>query len=296
MSIALTDAGGLSAGEPYFTYSGSGRSNLQKRAIRAVEVLFGARRIEHLYRQWRAAGSQFEGSIFGEALRVLSLTTDLDAGAADLIPRTGGLLVVANHPFGVADGLAIGDVVSRVRPDVKLMVHSELCRPPEVQHALLPVDFGHGAESRRVSATTRKLAVEWLDQGHVLVVFPAGGIATAPRPFSRSVADFAWHPFVARLATRAGVQVLPIFVHGQNSRLFQVVSHYSYSLRVALVFRETLRLQGRPVRLDIGTPFSVTPGQNGELAARLRQATFLLGGVSQQIAQREFAFPKRIRF
>jgi len=164
-----------------------------------------------------------------------------------------------------------------------------------VQDFLLPVDFGKSAEARRNSAKTRKLAVEWLDEGHALILFPGGGIATAPTLLSRDVADFAWHPFVARLAMRNGVKVLPVFVHGQNSRLFQIASHYSYSLRLALVFRETRRLRGKSVQLEVGSPVSISDFQDEELVIRLREATFGLAGLSGPRAKNEFAFPKRIR-
>ena len=93
--------------------------------------------------------------------------------------------MVANHPFGIIDGLLIGHLASLGRQDVKLMVHSLLAQPPEAKEALLPVDFGGTADSRRVSALTRKQAVDWLDDGHVLVLFPGGGISTTPKHWSR---------------------------------------------------------------------------------------------------------------
>lgn len=276
-----------------FTYSHPGQSALRRRLIRSVEALSGRRGFERLYDRWRRGARDPAETIFTAGVRALGLSPRWLAGGPGGIPETGGLLVVANHPYGIADGLMLGHLVSQVRPDVKLMVHSLLCRPPEAREALLPVDFGGDARARRVSAETRKAAVDWLDQGHVLVIFPAGGVATTPRPWARQAADFAWHPFIARLAQRPGVRVLPVWLGGQNSRLFQIVSHYSYPLRVALIFRETRRLMGRAMAVAVGAPIDCSTMAREDIPGRLRAACFGLAG---QDGRREFSFPKRIRW
>ena len=95
-----------------------------------------------------------------------------------------------------------------------------------------------------------------------MAVFPAGGVATANKPLTGRAVDAGWHPFVGRLATIPGVTTLPVHFAGQNSRLFQVASHTSYPLRVALIFHETRRRMGRPVELRVGAPVTAA-----ELAA-----------------------------
>lgn len=304
---------------PVFTYAHPGQPAFRRRLIGAVERLSGRNRLERLYRAWQERPRDPRSPIFAEAMRELDLRIECSPAPAPAaeIPARGGLLVVANHPFGIADGLAVGALIAAARPDVKLMVHSALCQPPEARDVLLPVDFSAGAEARRTSAATRKAAVDWLDRGHALVIFPAGGVSTAPKPLSRRAADAEWHPFVARLAARPGVQVLPVFVEGQNSRLFQIVSHYSYPLRAALVIRETLRRRGRAVRLAVGQPFALTAedraagdgkagegraadGKAGEAragtVARLRAAVFALAGPTGPRAEETFVFPRRIRW
>ena len=281
--------------DPVFTYSHPGQSPFRRRLIRAVERLSGRNRLERLYRDWQQR-PRAETSIFAEAMAELGLRIEFAAGSAAAVPQAGGLLVIANHPFGIADGLAIGDLISRVRGDVKLMVHSALCQPPEARDVLLPVDFAAGAEARRTSAATRKAAVDWLDAGHVLAIFPAGGVSTAPRPMARRAADAEWHPFVARLAGRPGVQVLPVFIEGQNSRLFQIVSHYSYPLRAALVIRETLRRRGGAVRLAVGAPLRLEGDGKAGAVQRLRAAVFGLAGPGGPRAEETFVFPARIRW
>jgi len=159
---------------------------------------------------------------------------------------------------------------------------------------LLPIDFGPGTDARRTSAETRRRAVEWLDQGHVLIIFPAGGVATASRPLRGKAADFAWHPFIARLARRAGVQTLAMYVHGQNSRLFQLFSHISYPLRVALIFHETKRTLRRVVKVQIAPPVQMAAGEKGDVVAALRARSYGMGPAGAAGAEDVFEFPPRI--
>ena len=276
-----------------FTYSHAGQSRLRRGLIRGVEVLSGSKTFERLYTGWKSQPRAEGDPIFASAVAALGVHPAFTLGGPGSIPATGGVLVVANHPFGIIDGLLIGHLASLGRSDVKLMVHSLLAQPPEVKGSLLPVDFGGTSESRRVSALTRKQAVDWLDQGHVLVIFPAGGISTAPKPWSRRAADPAWHPFVARLACRPGVRTVPVFVHGQNSRLFQVLSHVSYPLRIALIFRETKRRLNRPVKVAVGPAIDCAVMERDHIVDHLREVTLSMGGMDPKA---KYEFPKRFKF
>lgn len=280
-------------GRPIFSYSTPQMPKLMAGAIRTIERLSGRKRFERLYRQWQE--SRDPGvHVFTEAVRMLGFQPQVPAEELAKIPATGGLLVVANHPFGIADGLTIGHLIAQVRGDVKLICHSLLCDPVEARDVLLPIDFGPGAEARRTSAETRRRAQEWLDEGHVVILFPAGGVATSVTPFARTASDFLWHPFAGRLARRAGVQTLPIYVEGRNSRLFQVVSHYSYTLRIALIFHETRRRLGKPVGLRIGSPVRGEDWGKDEVVGALRAMTYALAEPGGPRAGDEFRFPDRV--
>ena len=279
---------------PLFTYSTPAMPWFRRTFIRTVERLSGRAGFERLYRGWQQKPRDPRATIFSEAIGELGLRADTSAEDLARIPASGPLLVVSNHPFGIVDGLYIGHLIGSVRKDVKLICHSLLCQPREAQDVLLPIDFGAGPEARRTSAETRRKAVEWLDQGHALIIFPAGGVATAVTPMAPQAADFEWHPFVERLARRSGVKTLALYVAGRNSRLFQVASHLSYGLRVALIFFETRRRMGRAVTVRVSDPVECEAMGKGQVVEWLRARTYAMAEAGGPQAAQVFTFPKRI--
>lgn len=283
------------AADPSFTYSHPGQSPFRQRLIRAVERISGQPMLRDLYLGWAAAPRPDE-PVFDAALRLLRIDPrpEWHLPAAS-IPQTGGLLLVANHPFGIVDGLALGQLGMRLRGNVQIMTNSALCQPAEVTPHLLPIDFSGTPEARRTSGHSRRLAADLLAAGKVVAVFPGGGIATANAPIRGRAYDSAWHGFVGRLATLPGVTTLPVFFGGQNSRLFQIASHLSYPLRVALVFHETRRLMGRRIAMRIGTPIrdDTLRGLPKEaVAPELRRITMRLGGIGDET----FLWPAHVKW
>ena len=279
---------------PVFTYSTPTQSWPRRTMIRMVERLSGRDRFERIYRDWQQRPRDAQETVFTSATKALGIRYDVSAQDMARIPATGPLLVVSNHPYGIVDGLLIGHLISSRRADVKLICHALLAQPVEAKDILLPVDFGPGTDARRTSAETRRRAVEWLDQGHVVIIFPAGGVATSQRAWRGLAVDFVWHPFIARLARRAGVKTLPIYVDGQNSRLFQAASHLSYPLRVALIFHETKRVLRRVVKVAIAEPLDLAMAEKVDLVAKLRELTFGMAPSGGPKAADVFEFPARI--
>ena len=279
---------------PMFTYSTPDMPWFKRSLIRTVERLSGRARFERLYRHWQKTRDP-DAPVFSEAVRVLGFDPQVASEELEHIPASGPLLIVANHPFGIADGLTIGHLVARVRPDVKLICHSLLCQPREARVVLMPIDFGAGQEARRTSDETRRQAVDWLDAGHALIIFPAGGVATSVTPFGKRAADFLWHPFVARLARRAGVKTVAIYVEGRNSRAFHLASHVSYALRVALIFHETRRRLNTAIRFRIAAPVDCAAMEKGDVVAWLRARTYAMAEPGGPVAAEEFTFPSRVQ-
>lgn len=290
----LADGAEIGADDVRFSYSRPEQSWSSRTVIRLIERLSGQPKLEKLYRRWTADHPEHE-NIFTGGLRMMNVTADTPAGAWDKVPKTGPVLFIANHPFGVVDGLLIGHLATRVRPDTKIMTHSLLAQAPEARDYMLPVDFGGTPEAQQTSLLTRRRTLDWLAAGHCAVVFPAGSVATARPPFTGPALDAPWHPFVAKLARVPGITVVPVFFHGQNSRLFHLLSHVNYALRVALLFRETARRIGTTITVSVGEPvtqreLSLLPSRDAVLAS-LRSRTMRLAGENGPDPREAFSFP-----
>ena len=237
--------------------------------------------------------------MFEAALRLLQVELDLCGADISHLPREGGLLIVANHPFGILDGLAMGQLAMRLRGNAQILTNSLLCQVPEIAPHLLPVDFSGTPEARRLTSVTRRRAVDLLADGKVVVMFPAGGIATANAPVTGRACDAEWHPFTGRLATIPGVTTLPVHFHGQNSRLFQIASHLSYPLRVSLIFHETRRRMGRTLPLVLGNAIPAAALESlprGEVAGVLRRRTMELATRPLRDPDEVYHWPKHVKW
>lgn len=189
-------------------------------------------------------------TFWDRALATLDIEYDVRAGDEANLPATGPLLVAANHPHGVLDGIVLASLLTRIRPDVRLIANELLARIPEVRPCLLAVDV-FGRTSTAQNAVTMKRAVQWLKNGGAVVMFPAGEVSHRLRR-SGEPADPAWSTAIARLAARANAPVVPAFIAGGNSALFYAAGRVHARLRTALLVRELLGQRGRRVRLHVG--------------------------------------------
>ncbi|PSJ48087.1 GNAT family N-acetyltransferase [Zobellella endophytica] len=163
------------------------------------------------------------------------------------IPATGPLVIIANHPIGSLDGLALLRLVSRLRPDVKIMANQLLARLPPLASLLLPVDNINGKTARaQLGAVSHHLSL-----GGVVIVFPAGEVS---RLGPKGIRDGRWHSGFIRLATKARAAIVPVHIHGRNSALFYLSSLASRPLGGLLLVREMFRQRDKQISLRIGQP------------------------------------------
>ncbi len=241
----------------------------------ALERLLGLPDLNELYAgDWRCPAEAFPEAAL-DRLRVRLEVEDTDLAR---VPATGPLVVVANHPFGGVDGLALHALLRRVRPDVKLLGNYLLHRVPELRGTVIPVDPFGGAEAIRSSVSGLKAARGWLGAGGCLAVFPAGEVSHFQ--IGRAViTDPAWSPSVARLARRAGAAMLPVHFAGANGALFQLAGLVHPRLRTALLPRELLRRQATSIAVRVGrlVPAArLASLDDGAATALLRARTYLL--------------------
>lgn len=263
---------------------------LKRALVRAVEHASGQPKLAKLYAHYRAHLAN-DVPFFEAAVRLLDIDVSVPAGRLSAMPGEGPLVVVANHPFGVLDGLVISWLISLRRPDFKVLTNSVLDAVPEARPYLLPVDFAATKEAVAANVEMRRAALAHVKGGGCVVVFPAGGVSTVPRPFDPLAVDDEWKPFTAKLITHSRASVTPIFFHGQNSRLFQIASHLSLELRLALVFREVKRRMGETLRVEIGETLSPetleAAGKRKGLMEFLREQTYGLASDGRAESYRE---------
>lgn len=190
-------------------------------------------------------------------LQRYGLSLEILDGNFSSIPKDGPLILVANHPFGILDGLILGYILSKSRQDFKILANQVFCKSDDLNDIILPISFDETKEASKMNIATRLSALNFLDNGGAIGVFPGGTVSTAQSPFGVPM-DPGWRSFTAKMITRSDAQVVPIFFEGHNSRLFQVASHIHYNLRMGLLIKEFKSKVGNPVKIAIGNPLSDT--------------------------------------
>lgn len=265
-----------------FSYASQVNTPLKRGLIRVVEVLSGRVKLEQLYIKNQRAPMANE-SFWAACMRLLQLNIQFDTNALIKTPATGPLIVIANHPYGVLDGLTISYLVEQVRPDFMILASAVLTQVPEINHFILPVDLSNRPEAKDNNLETRNKARNHIKNGGALIIFPAGLISTTPDRWGRELAiDPPWGNFTSQLIKDAHADVLPVFFSGQNSRAFQIASHISRSLRLALIFHEVKARIGTCLPVAVGNVIPYTElkliRDNRILTAELRKRTYALSG------------------
>lgn len=229
---------------------------------------------------WRRAQGIEGGNVFSRFLDALGIRLELDTADLRHIPRTGPVLIAANHPHGLLDGLVLGAILCQVRPEFRILANSLLHAVSDIAPFILPVDPFGGGRNVHENGRSLRAAFRLLKQGGALVVFPAGEVSTF-QPHLRGIADPAWSSGLFELAFRTNAPVVPVFLHGHNGLGFHVAGMVHPMLRTALLGRELVNKRMRRIAVSIGRriPAERLHGQGGveQAAAYVRQRTYALG-------------------
>ena len=267
-----------------FSYAAPSDPWLKRRVIHALEWASGKRRLVQIYTEMIERLPQSE-SYFAAALDQLRIRLDYDAAQLARVPREGPLIFVANHPFGVVDGLAACHLALRSRGEFQVLIQQALCRDERTAAHFLPIDFTETEAAVHTNIRSKRRALATLRAGGTLVLFPAGQIQRAPHLFAPPT-DAEWKVFVAKLVQMSEATVVPLFFHGRNSLLFHAISHLSLTLRLSLILHEVTNKMGRPLRVEIGDPIPYAEMASFEsrrvLVQFLRERTFGLGDGPRQ--------------
>lgn len=260
------------------SYASSARSRSGRALIRVIENATG--RLSLIRKAEGYDREVAQGRDFWQVLcSRYGLSLEVVAGSLEHIPTQGPLIMVANHPYGVLDGLMMGRILSERRGrDFRILAHRIFRKSPDLERVILPISFDETKEAAELNIATRAEAVRYLAAGGAIGIFPGGTVSTSARPFDPPM-DPSWRTFTAKMVARSGATVVPVFFEGRNSRLFQLASHVHSNLRVGMLLREFRSRLGTPVRVVVGQP--ITPaeidahrGDPKALMDFLRKATY----------------------
>ena len=211
------------------------------------------------YRQAVALADAMQGRSGFEALEVVSETLHLalEVTGAEYLPRTGPALLVANHPTGIADGIAVFDLLKAVRPDFMIFANRDAVRiAPALEDVIIPVEWRASERSRArmretLSGTRRAFA-----EGRLVVVFPSGRLAYRDRGQLR---ERPWQSTALSLARRHQVPIIPMHLGAQNSPVFYGAARLSDQLRDITLFYEVMNKKGAAYRMTLAPPLAPEP-------------------------------------
>lgn len=267
-----------------------------------LHPLLGIDHIERTYAELRAMdGSRPFTERLLDHLQVTYRVAERDLAH---IPRKGPTVVVVNHPFGILEGAVLATILPRIRPDTRFMANRILAALPEMRDLLVSVDPMGGESAARGNRAGVRRSIEHLENGGLLVVFPAGEVSHFQWR-EGTVTDPQWSPTIARMveiAARRGsaVRIVPAFVEGSNSFLFQAAGMVHARLRTALLARELFNKRNAHVEVRIGSPIESekllsipTPEERMEY---LRWRTYLLSNRNEYKADtKRFVSMRRAR-
>lgn len=194
------------------------------------------------------------------------------------IPRHGGALIVCNHPTGIADGIVLYHLLSRIRPDLYFYANSDIIRVvPQLEDMIAPVEWRQDKRSHSKTRETMAFTRKAMDAGRLGIIFPSGRLA---KRRGLRLHERPWMTSAAMIARKFEVPVIPVNIRSRNSALFYLFDLIHPSLRDITLFHETLNKARQPFRVTVGEPISPTAlqGSAEESIEIMRRATLALGG------------------
>ena len=239
---------------PVFSFADAEMGAISNKIIRSLERVTGQPKISQLYFDYVSENLN-PSNFWSDALDRLGIAINLQREQYAHIPKTGRIVAVSNHPYGVIDGLVLCALMAEVREDYKIITHRVLRQAPAVMDKILPIDFDETEAALANNLKVRSDAMAHLKNDGAIIIFPAGSISLAPRLFG-SVYDLEWKTFAAKLAEQKNTTTVPFYFDGRNSILFQMARSFSQTLGYSLMFREICKKMGTSVNITMRNPVS----------------------------------------
>ena len=263
-----------------FTFATSEVNIFSQQFIKIIEILTGKLRLKKLYDEYVLEDNPPQ-DFWIDAVKKLNFKLKTNFENGSFIPAKGRLIIVANHAFGVADGVSLCAVVSKIRQDYKIITHKVLRQADAVKDKIIPIDFSLNKEAILANIAARKEAEKVLQKEGVIIIFPSGQIATKKNlNFNTKAHDGNWKNFVSKLIIKTKSPVLPSYFEGQNSQLYHIANKMGQTFRYSLMMYELIRKIGDTIYIHFGKviPFSEFKniGNLIEITQFLRKTTYSL--------------------
>ena len=263
------------------SYAGTFKNPFKAGTIRVIEWLTAKIQLLSLIRSFEKSGAPHGAPFWPKAIRHMGIRINTPPEEIANIPKTGPVVVVANHPSGLVDGMVMAEMVCRVRSDFKILTRSLLTGIPEVEQFMIPVPFPHEDNARELGLQMRDETIRHLKAGGLIILFPAGKVAMSEGWWGPAI-EAEWNVFTHKIVRSTGATILPIFFPGQNSRAFLIANKVSDTIRQGLLLYEIKRSLFKPQRPVIGKPIPAEEltkweGNPRGFLAWLREHTLGLG-------------------
>ena len=234
------------------SYANTFTNPVQRNTIKTLELLTGKLRLLRKVRQFEKMGIPVGQPFWKQALDLLGINLLTKQSEITKIPKKGSLVITANHPHGLVDGMVLAELIGKVRTDYKILTRSLLTGVKQIDQFMIPVPFDHEENALKKSLEMRKSAMDHLENGGVVVIFPSGKVASSETMFG-DVIEGDWNPFTAKLIQKSGANVVPIFFPGSNSRIYQIANQISATLRQGLLIYEVVHAMNKPQKPLVGS-------------------------------------------
>ena len=238
------------------TYSNTFDNPWRRNIIRTIEWFTGKITILRRIRTFERRGTPTGQAFWRATLDVMGVDLLTPSEQLARIPKTGPVVLVANHPHGLVDGMILADLVGRVRNDYRILTRSLLTGIDESAASyMIPVPFPHEEDAQKKMIEMRAKAMEHLKQGGLVALFPSGVVASSETMFGPAI-EQEWNVFTAKMIRTSGAQVLPVYFQGSNSRWYQIANRLSATLRQGLLLHEIVHSLDKPQAPIVGEVIS----------------------------------------
>ncbi|MDG1739404.1 MAG: lysophospholipid acyltransferase family protein [Paracoccaceae bacterium] len=243
------------------TYSTTFTNPVKRTIIKSIEMVTGKlpiiRRIREFERVEQPKGQAF----WAATMKTMGIDLLTPQDQIDNIPAEGPVVLVANHPHGLVDGMILAEIIGRRRDDYRILTRSMLTGIDEsASKYMIAVPFPHEEDAQKKMLEMRNAARKHLLAGGLVAIFPSGSVAASESMFGPAI-EAEWNVFTSKLIKTTKASVVPMYFPGSNSRYYHIANRISATLRQSLLLHEVVYAFDKPQKPVIGPPVSPEEGQ-----------------------------------